>query len=429
MKGTGEIKENADLTYNQANEYYKEVLIRISFDNYKKSLDYARKARDLYSMINNTDGFLKAQDLVNQIENSIRKNEDFLKQEADDYYEKARDSFLYDDLDNATMYIENAKSRYNDLFDIVEKMMEDPNLKQGKIKDYTELIAKSNEFIDRINKTRKEKEIKSRAESFYDDAERLFNYAEYENASVVIKNATGLFSSINNYAGISKSDTLILKINKKLDLMKEAGGYYNKSHGYYLIADFDNATLYLNKSRGIYSNIGRSVEVAMTDSFMKNITIGIGKKSEADSYYGNAIAQYNSNNYENSLAEAKKARKIYSGINYAAGISNADSLIMNNERKIREIEQSQGTYRNIIVFAILVVVLIIIFGWMLEKKKRTEKKKIEIEEQKLKEEQERTEKLKKEREGEEKRIQELELERQRLKDLLEKEKQILDNRK
>lgn len=429
LKGIVEIKENADITYTEANEYYKEARLRLNFDNYKKALEYAKKAKDLYSMINDSDGFSKALDLINLIESNIKENEDLLKQQADKYYEKAQVYFLYDDLENASIYIENAKSGYYELYLMVEKMVEDWQLKESKKKLYLGLIAKSDEFIDRINKTRKEREIKAQAELLYDDANRLFNYAEYENASIVAKQAKDLFSSIGSYTGISKSDTLIIKINKKIELMNTAREYYNKSYDYYIIADFDNATLYLNKSREIYNSIGRSREVAMTDSFMKNITIGIGKKTEADNYYRNAVGYYNSNSYENSLVEVKKAKRIYSEINYATGISNTDALILNNEKRIREIEQSQSTYRTILVLAVVVVILIIIFGWMIEKKRRAEKKRREIEEQRLKEELEKAEKIKEEREREEKRIRELDLERQRLKDLLEKEKRILDNRK
>lgn len=430
LKGMGEIKENADITYTNANEYYKEARLRLSFDNYKKALEYAKKARDLYSMINDSEGFSKALDLIDLIEKDIRENEDVLKQQADKYYDTAQTYFLYDDFENASIYIENAKNGYSQLYQMVEKMIEDQNLRESKKKLYGGLIAKSDEFIDRINKTRREGGIMVQAESFYDDAERFFNYAEYENASVAIQKAKDLFSSINNYAGISKSDTLILKINKKSDLMNEAGTYYKKSRDYYLIADFDNATLYLNKSKEIYTNIGRSKEVSMTDSFMKNnITAGIRKKTEADAYYKNAVAYYNSNNYENSLIEIKKAKRIYSEINYAAGISNADSVILDNERRVKEIGQSQSTYRTILVLAIIAMVVIITVGWMLEKRRRTEREMKRKEEQRLKEERDKMENIRQEREREEKRIRELELERQRLKDILEKEKQILDDRK
>ncbi len=429
LKGMGEIKENADITYTTANEYYKEARLRLSFDNYKNALEHAKKARDMYSMINNTDGFSKALDLIDLIEKDVKENEDLLKQQADKYYDKAQTYFLYDDFENASIYIENAKNGYSQLYQMVEKMIEDQDLRESKKKLYEGLIAKSNEFIDRINKTRRDREIMVQAESFYDDAERFFNYAEYENASVAIQKAKDIFSSINNYAGVSKSDTLILKINKKSDLMNEAGTYYKKSQDYYLIADFDNATLYLNKSKEIYTNIGRSKDVEMTDSFMKNITVGIGKRAEADIYYKNAVAYYNNNNYENSLIEIKKAKKIYSEINYAAGISNADSVILNNERRVKEIGQSQSTYRTILVLAIIAVVLIITVGWILEKRRRTERERKKKEEQRLKEERDKMENIRQEREREEKRIRELELERQRLKDILEKEKQILDDRK
>ncbi len=395
---------------------YADGQVEMGRDAYKRgdylsAIDRYKKAKDAYTLIESASDIAYCQNQLELIIRLIEINEEKLKKEGDEYYEKAEYAFIGRDYSNATFYLNKSKSIYMQLkeFAMMKKDTE-------KKKLYLSLIKKCDKLLDKINNEINRTRISMEAEKLYDRAYDYFKSGDYWNASITINLAWAKYFSVSNYGGMSKCEFLNESINKRFRNMSEAELYYNKSLSFYRTAYFENATYYANKSLYIYRNILREKEAKEVQKLMDDIKESIKKKEIADNHYKSALEFNEVNQLETAERYAREANRIYKEINWETGIKNSEKLI---DEIVRKKAQSSIIEQLRLLVPVVILLMIVIIGikWHIEKirKEREERARIEAE-IKMKEEKRRRE------------LRELEMEREEWRRMIEEEKKEVKQR-
>jgi len=407
------LKERANYLYEKGVNAYTGA--NCTNEGFFEASDYFKQARDVYLLINDYDGALNCEYILNQTNKRIEDCKDTMLEIANKYYIDANTLLTlasdFDDYDEAEELANKAKKMYQEIYDRFKD-----SVSARKISECEELIRKINAGRENLNETQN-------AEELYDTALKLFADAEYENADILVKNARDIFERIGDWGGVTKCDRLIDKIDAVLDMMIEAEGYYNKSLEYHKVADYENATVYVEKAREIYMNISRIREVGMCNSTLKDISEGNKTKNKANQYYEEALRYLEYREYGTAREDAEEALRLYKKINYPEGIKKAEDLL-------KRIPVPPQPWTQVIIGPLIIVtVLFIILMWAREKIRKRRKEK-EAEEKKRREmEEKRRAKIEAERIKREREKERMERERRRLKEMLEREKRMIHKEK
>lgn len=375
------------------------------------ALDKFKEAKDTYILVQDFTGAQNCEYMTNQTNKRIGGCRDVLLETANEYYIEANTLYILantpEDCDRAEEIANTVKRMYTEVYN----MFKDTISSAGMIK------------CDQLIKNIKAKKIGItgiiKARESHNSAVRLFNEGEYEQAYVLVKEARGIFEGMGDFGGVTDCDRLIKDISLMLDKIKEAEGYYNVSLGYYMIAEYENATVYVLKAREIYTNMSRIKSIEACNKTLKDIDKGVKLRKEADIYYAEALRYLEYREYGTARDNAELARDLYKKINHAGGLDKAQKLID------RIPEPSPPLDLTIIISLILVTTLFVILFWSREKVKRS-RDKTEAE-RRVKEEEEGKRKgvMEAERVRREREKEKMVLERRRLKEILEKEKKVI----
>ena len=403
------LKERANYLYEKGINAYTGA--NCTNEGFFAASSYFKQARDVYVLIDDYNGALNCEYILNQTNKKVRDCKETMLEMVSGLIEEANTLLILakdlDDYDEAEEIANRAKKRYQEIYDIFKD-----SVSKRKISECEELIRKINAGRENI------KEIQN-AEGLYDTALKLFAEAEYENASILVKNARGIFEGRGDWSGVTKCDRLIDKIDARLDMMIEAEGYYNKSLEYSKVADYENATVYVEKAREIYMNISRIREVAMCNSTLKDIGEGNKTKNKAKQYYEEALRYLEYREYGTARKDAEEALRLYKKINYPEGIKKAEDLL----KRIPVPPQPWTQF--IIVPLIILTVLFIIFIWVREKIRKRKKEREAEEKKRMEMEERKRAEIEAEKKKREKEKERMEMERRRIRELLEKERKMV----
>lgn len=114
---------------------------------------------------------------------------------------------------------------------------------------------------------------KQLADRYYGDAKEFYEGRNYEQAKEYIKNATILYIEINDTEGISRADLLYYKILNGImeNRMMEADSLYSNALGYYGFNDYISAMDYAKKAIAIYLEINDIGGISRTNSLITEI--------------------------------------------------------------------------------------------------------------------------------------------------------------
>jgi hypothetical protein len=460
----------------KADELYLKAVFYIEKQDYGLALDYVDNASAICAQYGNTECVQRC----NQLRDGIRSNLAVLIDRAKYFYEKGMEAYTsatctndkyFDALDNfkdarktylSAREYEQVKNcdyilnRTNEalqvcmqqLINSLDESIRDATTRMvlagdncseydsilqlvKNTKNHAELLSERFHmpvFIDRMTQCDGlTKQIKLRnfncgesysAETMYETAATMFQTAEYENASVLVRKSKTIFEKAENWAGVTKADRLIDGIDKMLLKVNESNAYYKKSQEYLKVADYENASLYIMKAKALYTNISRVKDVAKCDVVMADIRNGNATRGKADAYYAEAVQKYDIRDFGTARIKADAAKDLYKKINDVEGIAKVDALI-------QKIPDQDKPFLPPLVLLILGAVLLIVFLWTRTKVSREKSERTDFEDKKKSEEEQKLAEIEAERKKREEEKERMMLERKRLKEMLEKEKKAI----
>lgn len=159
---------------------------------------------------------------------------------------------------------------------------------------------------------------KQEAASYLKKAQNFLNYQNYENASLYAEKAKKIYSELKDNTGVKNSENLIAKINnernKKDEKKKLADLYFNNSKNHFLANNFKFAQINANKAKALYLELGDKTLAEKSDSIINNSIIAL--KVLAEEYYKNSSLLYEEKkNYSSALNLVREAKAIYKWLN------------------------------------------------------------------------------------------------------------------
>jgi|GEM_PF-1284260 len=343
------INKNAERLYEIAYQYY----IQGIYDNARR---YAEIAKKFFSEIGNEDGIKRCEFIISSSTTvtTIANREDI----ADSYLEKAKEYFSNDNYKDAEFYANMALDIY--------------------VEVGSEKAIECHKFLIKVREKIREENRKV-ANQYYEMAVEFLNANEFENATIYVKRAKDIYSNINDTFGIQECNSLMSEIIRKSSL-SQADEFYSMAEEYYDLGMYENASTYAEIAREIYDKVNYSSAVKKCE-FIIDMS---NKHISAAQYLRIANEFFERGEYENATEYAKKAKDIYSELKDFDKVAECDSLISSIEsRKIGSLILNAA----IVFFIVSVAVVLFIVFWKggkYKKPKKAEKSGMEVENTKLK---------------------------------------------
>lgn len=169
------------------------------------------------------------------------------------------------------------------------------------------------------------------AAAYYLKAEDLFNMGDYTLAAIYAQKARALFVWIGDSNGMSDCDLLTAKINEENKMMRkrEADLQYDKALKFYSMNNYTLAVAYAQEAKAIYTSVNDADGISKSDSLIVKIESEVieNRKIEADGYYSKAVSYFGFSNFTAALQNVREAKEIYVELNVFGGIAKCDLLI------------------------------------------------------------------------------------------------------
>ncbi len=363
-----DIRERANINYGMAQDYYEKG----GYKNYDTAIEYAGEAKRLYLWIDDQEGAVKAQELMDVLFGGMSAYETEQNKKAEKYYSEARTDYLLEDYEIANSTLIKAYNIYRRFFDIARSADD-----RTMMANYSKKIKKVTKLQNRINEELIKARIRADAEDLYGKAYVFFGSGCFRNASEKVEKAYELFESIDYPTGMSKCIVLRIKINESQRNLGDATLEYMSAKGYYQSADYEAAMAHIRngsnillkmecdeKSRCCYSEYKKLQDLNLS------IQTGIAKKEKADNYYAEAERYFGLSNYEMSRDYSIRANDIYKEINYSIGISQSEDMISSNEDMLGAAEKQSNIFSIGVVLVVTIMVIFVILKWRSEREER-----------------------------------------------------------
>ncbi|MEM2918237.1 MAG: hypothetical protein QXY62_01910 [Candidatus Altiarchaeota archaeon] len=358
------LRDQGYIYYQKALEYYTQG----GYGNYNLAKQYAEKAKEYYSyLLFPGDLIEKCDELIKNAENKIKENK---KEQADGIYNEAYK--LYKQRKDL-FYALNKANEAKEIYSLINDM-------QG--------VEKCNALISNIQVDIAQ--IDENANVYYTTAQEWYTKAtlnptfkNFNTALEYAKNASELYSLVNNTAGYANCIALINNIQNALSkneerLKKEAESYYNKAEllylsgrskyneGNYVLAEemFKNATSASKTAKQIYTELynwadslrgkeriekieyykKKIYECNKQLEMIENEAKIIDKKTLAENLYSDANKFYDLSFYENASIAVNKSREIFVSINDWVGVSKCEALIRKINTALEILANANSAY-------------------------------------------------------------------------------------
>ncbi len=174
------------------------------------------------------------------------------------------------------------------------------------------------------------------AYKYLDMAKDYYRKEDCLSARGPAEKALELLTQINNTEGMLDAEIIKLQCQNDTTNKELADEYYAMAQKYFQDADYENARAYNDKAMQIYSDVGYTYGVTwLCGKLLEQIDAADYKLKvdQADKLYAAAYWQYTTDNLHNATISLDKAKGIYQDINYTQGIKNCDSLYKDIETK------------------------------------------------------------------------------------------------
>jgi len=335
------IEMNQDYVKNREAEGHYDLAVRHYIGkNFNSMLEYATLAKNIFIDLNDTEGILKCERLLvlgqsNVTENVTDRNK---KELANEYFEKAWESYEKDWLDNATRYAEKAKALYTEL-------------------DFDEGIVNCDLLLKKIERRREEirQSEKKVADEYLFKAQFNYDSRNYDDAGLYAGKAKEIYIKIDEQDKVLDCNSLIMKARKYIN----ATGLYNKAKQHLELNQHENSSQYAKRAKELYLELIDGDMVAKCDRI-----INIAEKYPmAEEFYQKAEEFYNEKKYDEAIEYVRKARIVYLELNDKEGIQRCNSLLSEIEKKKSE------WYMDYLIYIVAGVVILIIVLFLLVRRR------------------------------------------------------------
>lgn len=320
-------------------------------ENMEYAKDFAEYAKQYYLLAEDSNGVLRAEDLINRVNQEIQSIRNSRILEANDYYLKAQSAFFDDDYIMAREYAQNASTIYSSI-------------------PYPDGISKTSILLASIES--KIDSTRQNAQASYNKALDYYVENNFDYALQYAQKAKGFYSMIQDSAGLSKTMTLITKINSEVQQTtegrkREAEDCKRKAEEYLIAQNYANASEYAKKARDIYSELyavayanesllpeGERYNTKLYSSLLEEVNTlierihgewGVDNMNEqAELYYRRAQEYLIKNQYTEALSYSRKSKELFESLNNIVGLSKADSLVKEVESKISQRQNADSLY-------------------------------------------------------------------------------------
>ncbi|MFH1721805.1 MAG: hypothetical protein ABH950_04280 [Candidatus Altiarchaeota archaeon] len=354
-----EMKQNADVLFDTANDYY------VAKDLDKAEIP-ASKALEFYKKLRDEGGIQKCENLIRRIliERGQKVNDKLVK--ADLFFQDAENFFIKRDCQNATYWVLEARDLYAGLYNDASSLTDKREQKQ--LHDfYQSLINKCNKLLGQIQEECGREIIKQQAENAYLESQKNLLQNNYRLSVTYAQKARGLCSQIEDFVCVAKVENLITEINSRVEEKQKADALLEEAEGFYDSAEFQNALLKSEEALVVYKAIWHKELQEKVESFKEEIYVGLEKRDEAEKFHDKAQQYFETQNFEKTVEYATKAREIYLDINMTLGIAGTDALISNSQEVLDERARQRRNQMLIIGGLIIAGGAIIIFVWKKKK--------------------------------------------------------------
>ncbi|MFC2154843.1 hypothetical protein ACFLRC_05125 [Candidatus Altiarchaeota archaeon] len=350
-----EIKQNADVLYDRANDLF----VAEDLDGAEP---LAAKSMEYYTKINYVPGMEKAERLQRRIITERGHTVDEKLKKADLFFQDAENYFIKGDCQNATYWVVEAREIYLGLYRDASALV---NQKQREAlhEKYQELINNCNRLLGQIQAECGREIILEQAEIAYQEAQKNYLLHDYRMATTYAQKARGLCSQIEDYVCISKVETLLNQINERVQKKQEADSLFEEAQVLNNQADYQTAMLKAEEALVIYKEIWHSNLTGEVEAFKEEIYKGMEKLEEAERLYDQAQNYYETQDFENSVKYGIQARDIYVEINLSMGIAASNNLVSESQSILDERARQQRNQMLFIGGIILVGGVVIFFIW------------------------------------------------------------------
>ncbi len=191
--------------------------------------------------------------------------------------------------------------------------------------------------------------LRGQANTFYENAQSYYQYRAYEDAVIYAERAKELYSRLEDWGGVSKCDSLIKQAIELFDAETKATSYYHLAMDYNKTDEYENAIIYAEKARSLYLALDKSDMAFLCDEIISRCTKMVemfSKEERAYEKYKEAQGYYNSSDYENAITYAEQAKNIYLTLQNATMVSKCEDLIFSSKQilGLRERKQQADLY-------------------------------------------------------------------------------------
>lgn len=348
-----QVRENAESVYDTAKELYNQ-------GNLTGSELLANKAKFLYASISYAPGVQRANDLLTLIHEFTHRQDEQMKVTAAKLVDAAEELFIRDDYVNSTETVKQARDIYYELYTNAEGDLRTQDYYLGFIKDCNQLLQRISDEWGR------EKKLEA-AEQFFEQSQQYYLEQQFDEALSYAEKAKGLFSDLDYYVGVGKSESLISTIGDRVAKERNADGNLSLARQYMAEANFESALVHAEQAKRVYDTLIGSNKSFYANEVIGGINEGVARKEEALRLYNLAYDQFNSGNFDMSERTVQQAYDIYVGLNYSIGIKESKSLLDKSSGKVSEEKLRQ---RTLILFFLVVVIVAAILAINYLKKKR-----------------------------------------------------------
>ncbi|MCX6694708.1 MAG: hypothetical protein NTU61_00210 [Candidatus Altiarchaeota archaeon] len=344
-------EQMADAYYDIAGEYF--LLGGNTIDNMERVIFMSQNAKDRYYETRDSEGVLKADNLIQSANTTIIGIKESRLEEADQFFLQAQQKYLVGDYVTARTYALNASQLYASI--------PEPN---GMSKTAT-LVSTIEDMI---------RGIKINGAASYDKALQLYAKEDYEQSINFAIESRRLYESVEDADGVQKTTLLISNINEKIgqnldSTLRRARSLYLEAQELYIIQDCINSTRRASDSRAIYKDLydkawaeekdkwpEERVKTKTYAAYIKEVDDLVAKiqkvcgenvmLQQAEKFYQDAQQNFLNNKLDDAMSYAKNARNIYSDLKNYVGLSKCDSLIEQINNKLTQLQQAENYMNN-----------------------------------------------------------------------------------
>lgn len=342
---------------------YKTSLDLTVQNQWKKARDYAIAAQDLYQSIGDDEGYAKAAQLLNRINDEIQTDREERLRQAQSLFLDAQEFYTLQQYQNATFSAQEAKRIYEDF--LAEAKIKERNLHsslQVETRLFENHISEVNKLLYQIMGEYGYERMLEQAEILYSKAQEYYTLNRLEDALAYARNSYSMFEELEYYIGMSKSNSLIKTINQRTERLREASAILDTAKTYFSVADFDNAYYEATRAQQMYQELWLTERTNYIDGLLQNITKGRVVKTRSDQHFSTSMGHMDAGNYKEALSNAQQAHKGYTEINYSIGMQESQR-IMDEAQETIDAEYRQ--FRNTVIVLVLVggLILFVIISW------------------------------------------------------------------